>query len=366
MKNTFGQSVCLTLFGESHGEAVGAIVDGLAAGIPIDEDAIGKALSLRRPSFSCDTARREKDDFSILSGIFHGYTTGTPLTIVIKNGDTCSAPYEETRGLARPSHADYAAFCKYGGYEDYRGGGHFSGRITAPLVAAGAIFTSILEAKNIRVGTHVLRCGGSSDRAFSIDPLEEILALKDLAFPVLDENAKKEMEEKINRAAACGDSVGGITQTAVCGVPAGLGEPWFDGADGVLAHALYSLGGVKGVSFGEGFSLADETGSTANDEFYTDGNAVYTKTNRSGGINGGLTNGMPIVFSCAVKPTPSIAKPQQTVNFLQKTNATLSLSGRHDPSIVRRITHVINGVTAFVVCDLYAARYGTDALRQGF
>lgn len=362
MKNTFGHSITVTLFGESHGPAVGAVLDGLAPGLPVSESEIARLLSRRRPSSPLDTARSELDRFQIVSGVFHGHTTGTPLCFLIPNENAHSADY--SYGVARPSHADYAAYRKYHGFEDYRGGGHFSGRITAALVAVGGILLPALERCGIALGTHILRCGGISDRAFR-DVDADIRLLKSLDFPVLDADAGESISRRILDAKTQNDSVGGVTQTAICGLPAGLGEPWFDSVEGLLSHALYSIGGVKGVEFGLGFGFADCMGSQANDAFrMRDGN-VITETNRNGGINGGITNGMPVVFQCAVKPTPSIAQPQQTIDFRQMTDTELTILGRHDPAILRRVCPVIDSVTAIVLCDLIAQRFGADALRKG-
>lgn len=362
MKNTFGQSVTVTLFGESHGPAVGAVVDGLAPGLPVSKAEIARQLTRRRPSSPLDTARAEPDRFQILSGVFEGHTTGTPLCLRIPNENVHSEDY--AYGVARPSHADYAAFRKYHGYEDYRGGGHFSGRITAALVAVGGILLPALEKCGITVGTHILRCGGVSDRAFG-DWEADIRLLKAADFPVLDESAAEAISRRILDAKAQNDSVGGITQTAVCGLPAGLGEPWFDSVEGLLSHALFSIGGIKGVEFGLGFDFAEYTGSQANDAFRVQNGNVITETNHSGGMNGGITNGMPVVFQCAVRPTPSIAQPQKTVDFRQMTDTELTIRGRHDPAILRRVCPVIDSVTAIVLCDLIAQRFGTDALRKG-
>ena len=362
MKNTFGQSLTVTLFGESHGAAVGAVVDGLAPGLPVSRGAIERQLSRRRPSDALATARREADHFEILSGVFNDRTTGTPLCLVIPNENTRSGDYRY--GLARPSHADYAAYCKYHGFEDYRGGGHFSGRITAALVAVGGILLPTLERCGIRLGTHILRCGGIADRDFS-DLSQDFSILRNAPLPVLDAQRGEAMAAQILAAAQAGDSVGGVTQTAVCGLPAGLGEPWFDSVEGVLSHALFSLGGVKGVEFGSGFALADARASACNDEFRMQDGRVVTRTNHSGGVNGGITNGMPVVFQCAVKPTPSIARAQRTVDFLRGEDAELRIEGRHDPAIVRRICPVLDSVAALAVCDLLAQRFGTDVLGKG-
>lgn len=362
MKNTYGQSVAFTIFGESHGPAVGVVLDGLAPGLPVDEDLIRRQLSRRRPSTALDTPRREKDAYQILSGVWQGRTTGTPIAIVIPNENTRSGDY--AYGLARPSHADYAAFCKYHGNEDWRGGGHFSGRVTAPLVAAGAILLSALSGVGITVGTHILRCGEAWDRPF--DRVEEdIAALHEAEFPALEPGAAEAISRQILAARDEQDSVGGVTQTAVCGLPAGVGEPWFDSMESLLSHAVFSVGGIKGIEFGSGFSGSSQRGSQFNDALRMDEGRVVTQTNHNGGVNGGITNGMPVVFQCAVKPTPSIARKQQTVDFLRGENAELTIHGRHDPAIIRRICPVLDSVTALVLCDLLAQRFGTDYFTRG-
>ncbi len=357
MKNTFGQSVAVTLFGESHGPEIGAVLDGLAPGLKIDEDFIRHQLSLRRPHGKISTARVEADEFRIVSGVFEGRTTGTPLCILIPNTNTRSGDY--AKGLPRPGHADYTAECKYHGYQDPRGGGHFSGRLTAALVAAGAIAISALRQCGITVGTHISELAGIHDRCF--ENIEaDIEALDDLVFPSLSSSASRAMQEEIERAASVGDSVGGILETAVLGLPTGVGEPWFDTVEGVLAHALFAIPAVKGVEFGEGFGFAGMRGSEANDGFRVEEGKIVTVTNHNGGINGGITNGMPVVFRCAVKPTPSIFQPQESVDLETRQNVTLSLKGRHDPAIIHRARVVVDSITALVLCDLLAGRFGTD------
>ncbi|MBQ6336448.1 MAG: chorismate synthase [Ruminococcus sp.] len=379
MKNTFGNSIALTLFGESHGAMIGAVLDGLAPGIGIDEDFIRAQLDKRRPVGKISTARHEADDFQIVSGVFEGRTTGTPLTVLIPNTAQHSRDYSATRSLARPGHADYTAYAKYHGYEDYRGGGHFSGRVTAALVAAGAILLSALREKGVVIGTHIRSCGGVADRAFA-DLAADIATVNGMDFAVLDVAQGERMKAQIEAAAAEGDSVGGVLETAVLGVPAGVGEPWFDTVEGVLSHALFSVPAIKGVQFGDAFEMADGRGSAYNDPFYisetghcespigdvtisTDKKAdIKTATNHNGGVNGGITNGMPIVFRCAVKPTPSIFKAQETVDFMKNENSVLELKGRHDPAVIHRARVVVDSVTALAVADLLAQRYGTDWL----
>ncbi len=357
MKNTFGQSVALTLFGESHGAEIGAVLDGLAPGLAVDEDFIRHRLSLRRPSGKISTPRVEADEFRIVSGVFEGKTTGTPLCILIPNTNTRSKDY--TKGLPRPGHADYTAECKYHGFQDYRGGGHFSGRITAALVAAGAICLSALHQNGILIGTHISRAAGIEDRPFD-DMEADLETLGDLFFPVLRHGAEEEMRAAIESAAREGDSVGGVLETAVTGLPAGVGEPWFDTVEGVLAHALFSIPAIKGVEFGDGFALADMRGSIANDGMRVKDGRIITTSNHGGGINGGITNGMPVLFRCAVKPTPSIFREQESVDLKTRQNALLILEGRHDPAIFHRARVVVDSVTALVLCDLLAQRYGTD------
>lgn len=359
MKNTFGQSVAVTLFGESHGAAIGAVIDGLAPGIEVDEDFIASQLEKRKGPGNVSTQRREKDACRILSGVFEGKTTGTPICVMIENEDQKSKDYSLTKDLARPGHADYTAFCKYHGFQDYRGGGHFSGRITAPIVAVGAIAIKALQKKGIKIGTHVLSCGGISDRNFE-NYENDFALLSSLSIPVLDEEARKNIEKKIVLMREEGNSIGGKLETVVTGMPAGVGEPWFDTAESMLSHALFSVPAVKGVEFGAGFDFAEMTGSAANDPFRMNGDTVVTETNNNGGINGGITNGMPIVFRCAVKPTPSIYKEQHTVDFKKGENALLQIKGRHDPAIIHRAAVVADSITAITLCDMLSLRFGTD------
>ena len=359
MKNTFGNSVSVTLFGESHGKAIGVVIDGLAPGMTVDTDFISKQLSRRRPQGNISTPRKEKDEFEILSGVFEGKTTGTPLCIMIPNEDKKSADYEATRFLARPSHADFTANAKYHGFEDYRGGGHFSGRITAALVAAGAVVMPTLAEKGIILATHIKNIADVYDRDFK-NTEEDILSLLGASFPTLCDKAENEMKQRIEEAKANCDSIGGVLETVVLGMPAGVGEPWFDTVESTLSHILFSIPAVKGVEFGAGFAFADMKGSEANDAFCADDGVVSTKTNNNGGVNGGITNGMPIVFKTVIKPTPTIARPQQTINMQTLENAEITAIGRHDPCIVHRAAPVVDAVTALALCDMLATRFGTD------
>lgn len=359
MKNTFGNNMTVTLFGESHGKAIGCVIDGISPGITVDEAFIASQMEKRKGVSSISTKRREKDEVKILSGVFEGKTTGTPICLMIENGDTKSKDYSKTKDLARPAHADYTAECKYHGFQDYRGGGHFSGRITAPLVAAGAIAISALREKGIEIGTHISKCGLIEDRAFE-NYEKDFALLSSAEFPMLSEKAANEAVNYIEEAAKDGDSVGGVLTTAVTGMPEGVGEPWFDTVEGMLSHALFSVPGIKGVEFGKGFGFSELKGSSANDAFRMENGRVITETNNNGGINGGITNGMPLVFSCAVKPTPSIYKQQNTVDFKKKEDATLLIEGRHDPAIIHRARVVVDSVTALTLCDLMVGRFGTD------
>lgn len=365
MKNTFGNSVTVTLFGESHGDAIGCVIDGLAPGISVSEEAIAAALARRRPQGLIATSRVEPDEFRVVSGVYLGKTTGTPITILIPNTQKHSADYESAPRLARPGHADYTAHVRYAGYEDHRGGGHFSGRLTAALVAAGAIATEALRPQGITVGTHISAIAGIPDTSLPEEEtaLRAVLEeLKTSAFPVLDAAQGERMREAILAAREEGDSVGGILETAVTGMPKGVGEPFFDSVESRLAHMLFSVPAVKGVEFGAGFALSSLRGSEANDQMVAESGTVRQLSNRMGGIYGGITSGAPIRFRTALKPTPSIFKPQSTVALDSYTSATLSLKGRHDPCIVQRAAPVLDAVTALVLVDLLTEAYGEHYL----
>ena len=356
MSGVWGNKIKLSIFGESHGKAIGINIDGLPAGIELDMDYIKKEMLRRAPGRSAlSTARLEEDRFEILSGYFNGRTAGTPLCAVIYNTDQHSEDYEETKNLLRPSHGDYTGFVKYMGFNDYRGGGHFSGRLTAPLVFAGAVCKQILESHNIIIGSHVKSIGSIQDEYF--DPVEInselIRSLNTSTFPVIDKKVEQDMKDTIINARNEKDSVGGIIETAVINLPTGLGEPFFDSVESTLSHLLFSIPGVKGVEFGAGFKITGMKGSEANDEYYIDGDRIKTYSNNNGGINGGITNGMPLVLRAGIKPTPSIGKPQKTVDISKKENAMIEIKGRHDPCIVLRALPAIEGVTAIGILDLY-------------
>ncbi len=362
-RNTIGNNLIVTLFGESHGTSVGVVIDGISSGVKIDLDFIRHQLNLRRPSNKLSTSRVEEDNFVIHSGVFNGFSTGTPITITIDNNKQNSSDYSKSSGIARPSHSDYTANVKYHGFQDYRGGGHFSGRVTAALVAAGAILISALKTKNIMIGTHLKSCGGIYDREFG-DYLEDIKALSVQEFPVLDPKISELYQEVILYAREQGDSVGGTLESVVYGLPAGVGEPWFGTLEGMLAGAIFSIPGVKGVEFGAGFEIALIKGSQANDQIRLIDGKVITTTNNSGGINGGISNGMPIIINTAMKPTPSIFKCQDTINYLEMTNVTHQLVGRHDPCIAHRGRIVLDSIIAIVLADLLITKYGNDYLME--
>ncbi len=363
MKNTFGNSITVTLFGESHGDFIGAVLDGLAPGIKIDNEYLRHKLSLRRPSGKISTSRVEADEYRIVSGAFNGYTTGTPLCILIENTNKRSSDYGEALDIPRPGHADYTARAKYHGFEDHRGGGHFSGRITAALVAAGAILGSALEAKGIKIGSHITELHGAFDRSF--DDLESDIELVNCrTFPTLTDSAEESMKKEIEKAASLGDSVGGILESGVIGLPAGLGEPWFDSMESMLSHGLFSIPAVKGVEFGLGFAFADVYGSEGNDAFAIRNGEIVTESNNNGGINGGITNGMPVIFRTVIKPTPTVFKEQNSVSLSNMENTVLKSTGRHDPAIIHRARAVVDAMTAIVIADMLTARYGTDYLVQ--
>ncbi len=365
MKNTFGSAVSLTIFGESHGPAVGAVLDGLAAGLPVDGAAIAAALEGRRArGDGLSTARKEPDEVEFLSGVKNGHTTGTPLTLLLRNTDTRGGDYQKTAALLRPGHADYTALAKYEGWQDAAGGGHFSGRLTAPAVAAGAVCEGVLAALGIRVYTHIARCAGVDDAP--LDPLcESLPALTPGHFALIDADREAPMQAAIRAAAAEGDSVGGILETAVTGLPAGIGEPWFDSVESELAHLMFAIPACKGIEFGAGFGFAGLRGSAANDPFVLRDGRIATAANRNGGVNGGITNGMPVVFRTVLKPTPSIYKEQSTVDYAAMRPATLQIKGRHDPCIVPRAAAVQTALTAFGLLDLLTVRYGTLAQKHG-
>ena len=342
-----------TIFGESHGPAIGVTLTGVPAGLELDWAAIEKDMARRAPGKSpLATARKEADQVQVLSGVFEGKTTGSPLCAMIANTDTRSADYSKTRDLARPGHADYPAHVRYQGFNDYRGGGHFSGRLTAPLVFAGAIAKQILAQRGITVGAHISSIYGVNDEA--LEDWDTLKGVADKDFPVLNDEKGAEMQEAILEAKEEQDSVGGSIECGVFGLPAGYGSPDFgENAEGIFSQYLFAVPAVKAVAFGAGTAFSLMRGSEANDPLYVDehGN-VGAEQNCAGGINGGITNGMPLVFEVTMRPTPSIARTQFTIDMNRMENAQLELQGRHDPCVVPRAVPVIEAAAALAACQL--------------
>ena len=362
MSGQWGRNIRLSIFGESHGDAVGIIIDGLPSGIIVDKQYIHNEMQRRVPGKNkLVTSRKERDNFEILSGVFNDFTTGTPICAVIKNNNSKSIDYDDIKNLMRPGHADYTGYMRYSGYNDYRGGGHFSGRLTAPLVFAGAICKQILERrKKITIGSHIKSIGNIVDSNFEVLNVDKelLINLSKSFLPVINNKKREEMEKCIEKAREDKDSVGGIIETAVLNLQAGIGSPYFESLESNLAHIFFSIPGVKGVEFGEGFNIAKLKGSQANDEFYIKDNKIRTYTNNCGGIQGGISNGMPIIFRAAIKPTSSIGKIQNTIDINKKENTIIEINGRHDPCIVPRAVPVIDAVTAIVITDLLIDKEG--------
>ena len=355
MSGNFGKKINLSIFGESHGKAIGIAINGIEPGIKIDLEKIEQDMARRAPGKnSLSTQRKEGDSFEILSGFFEGYTTGTPLSIIIRNNDTKSKDYSKIKDLARPSHGDFSGFIKYEGFNDYRGGGHFSGRITAPLVFAGALAKQILESKGIYVGAHIQRVGKVVDDSFdkvnlNKDVLDSVL---DRELPLLNEERIDDIKQEILSARQNGDSVGGAIECGIVGINPGIGSPFFDSLESTIAHLAFSVPAVKGIEFGLGFDFAKENGSKVNDEYHIEDGKVKTYTNNNGGIVGVITNGMPVIFKVAIKPTPSISKEQRTINVRTMEEEILKVQGRHDPCIVQRAVVVIEAIAAIAVLEL--------------
>lgn len=348
--NIFGEKVKISIFGESHGPAIGCVVDGLPAGHAIDEPEIARQMARRAPGSSAlSTPRKEADKPEILSGIFEGRTTGAPICAIIPNTNTRSGDYAPH--LPRPGHADLTTFIKYGGHADYRGGGHSSGRLTAPLVFAGALCRQILKGHGIVIGAHIQAIKDIYDDRFTCPDAETLENLGASDFPLIRRQLREAMENAILSAARDGDSVGGIIECSAVGVPAGLGSPFFGSMESAVSAMMYSIPGVKGVDFGMGFDITRMTGSQANDPIGIGENGYLTHTNNSGGINGGITNGMPIILRVAVRPTPSIEREQKTVDLAAGENSTVSVRGRHDPCIVPRALPVAEAGLAICLMD---------------
>lgn len=362
MSSIWGSKLRLSIFGESHGEGIGVVIDNLPPGIKIDMNYINKQMARRSPGKGeLSTSRNESDSVSILSGIFNDQTTGAPLCAIINNEDKKSKDYSELKNKMRPGHSDYTAFIKYAGLNDYRGGGHFSGRITAPLLFAGALAMYILEKhKAIHISSHINSIYNIEDDKINLDNYEagRFDYLRDMKFPVIATEKGELMEAEIIRAKNQTDSVGGTVETIITNISAGYGEPFFDSVESKLSHMIFSIPSVKGIEFGAGFNITKMYGSSANDSYFINDGKVLAKTNNNGGILGGITNGMPIIFRTAIKPTPSISLLQETVNISSMENTNLQVIGRHDPCIVPRVVPVIEGAAALVILDLIMERDG--------
>ena len=360
MSGVWGNNIKVSIFGESHGNAIGINIDGLPSGFEINMDKILLEMERRAPGKNqLSTSRKEADLPEILSGFFEGRTTGTPLCAIIRNSDTRSKDYAKTKDFMRPGHADFTGYERYSGFNDYRGGGHFSGRITAPLVFAGAICKQILEEKGIFIGAHISSIKDIEDENFNSTNIskEDLLELRNKELPLINTSLEEKMKHTIMQAKYDGDSVGGTIECAVVGIKPGVGNPFFDSVESTLAHLMFSVPAVKGIEFGKGFDMTKLFGSEANDEYYYDGDLVKTKTNNNGGILGGISNGMPIVFKVAIKPTASILKEQNTIDIKNKKDVKFRIEGRHDPCIVQRAVPVIEAVTAIGILDLIGGRY---------
>lgn len=351
MNSTYGDKLTLTIFGQSHGPAIGMTLDGVPAGLPVDMDALQTFLNRRAPGQNAwSTPRKETDKVEILSGVVDGRTCGAPITAVIRNTNTRSGDYENLKTCPRPGHADYAAQIKYGGMQDAAGGGHFSGRLTAPLCIAGGLCLQWLAQMGIRIGAHIANIYGIEDDSF--DPIAPQIDGIYTLFPVLNSQQGEKMQAAIAAAKVKGDSVGGSIACAVTGLEAGFGGPLFAGIEGKLAQILYGIPAVKAVEFGDGFGVCSMLGSENNDSYCYENDTVVTKSNHCGGILGGISNGMPILFRVAIKPTPSIALPQQTVDLKSGENTTIQIKGRHDPCIVPRAVPVVEAAAAIALFDL--------------
>lgn len=352
----FGDKIKLTVFGESHGEAIGAVLCGVPAGFRVNMDKVLTQMARRAPGKDkTATPRLEKDLPKVISGILNGVTTGAPIACVIENTNTKSGDYNDLRNVPRPGHSDYTAYVKYGGNNDIRGGGHFSGRLTAPIVFAGAVIRQILEEKGVKIAAHISSIGTVEDSSFNPVSIDDSLIneLNNSAFALINKAKESEMRDEVERARLDCDSVGGTVECAVVGMPAGVGGPLFEGIEGKLSAALFGIPAVKGVEFGNGFGSAKSRGSENNDAFYFKDGKVLTETNNCGGILGGISNGMPIIFKTAFKPTPSVAKPQKSVDLCAGSDTVLEIKGRHDPCIVPRAVAVVEAVAAIAIFDLF-------------
>lgn len=355
MSGVWGNKIKLSIYGESHGEAIGVVIDGIESGISIDMENIEKDMERRAPGRNnLSTQRKERDRPEILSGIFNGLTTGAPISVMIRNFDKHSKDYSNIKDVMRPGHADYTGYVRYNGFNDYRGGGHFSGRITAPLVFAGAFAKEILKKKGIFIGSHIKQVGEVHDESFnSLDLNKELFnELLDKELPLIDSDKIDKVKDEILSHKMNLDSIGGVIECGVVGLKAGVGNPFFDSLESTISHLAFSVPAVKGIEFGAGFDFANMKGSDANDEYYVENGEVKTYSNNNGGIIGGISNGMPIIFRVAIKPTASISKEQRSFNIKTMENESLTVVGRHDPCIVQRAAVVIEAIAAISILEL--------------
>ncbi len=363
MSSTYGENLKLSIFGQSHGPAIGMTLDGIPAGLPVDPEALQAFMNRRAPGQNdWSTPRKEADRPEFLSGILDGYTCGAPIAAVIHNKNTRSGDYANLKDCPRPGHADYTAQVKYGGFQDAAGGGHFSGRLTAPLCIAGGLCKQWLAEMGIQIGAHIVSIGGEDGGYF--DPTAPQLDLVQDDFPVLSREAGEKMRQRIAEARAVGDSVGGIIECAITGLPAGLGEPMFGGVESRIAQIAYGIPAVKSVEFGAGASVGHMLGSQCNDPYILEDGTVRTLRNGAGGILGGITNGMPVIFRIAVKPTPSIARQQQSVSLSKGEPRELAVKGRHDPCIVPRAVPVVEAAAAIAIYDLILGNTQTNRRKE--
>ena len=356
MSSTYGEKIKLSIFGQSHGAAIGMTLDAIPAGLPVDTERLQQFLNRRAPgSNEYSTPRKEEDAPEFLSGIVNGYTCGAPIAAIIRNKNTRSADYDNLKDCPRPGHADYTAQIKYGGYQDAAGGGHFSGRLTAPMCIAGGLCKQWLEAKGIRIAARIKSIGTVTDESEQLDWVNPDLSLIHDDFPVINPEVGNRMREVIANAKAEGDSVGGIIECIITGIPAGIGEPMFGGMESKIAQIVYGIPAVKGLEFGSGFTGTQLRGSENNDNFVISNNQISTETNNAGGILGGITTGMPLIFSVAIKPTPSISQQQKSISLSENTEKILEIKGRHDPCIVPRAVPVVEAAASLAIYDAYLA-----------
>jgi len=360
MSSTYGENLKLSIFGQSHGPAIGMTLDGIPAGLPVDPEELQRFLNRRAPGQNdWSTPRKEEDRPEFLGGILDGFTCGAPIAAIIRNKNTRSGDYNNLKDCPRPGHADYTAQVKYGGYQDAAGGGHFSGRLTAPLCIAGGLCKQWLSEMGIRIAARIVTIGGETDD-IHLDPLDPQLDLINPEFPVFSIEAGERMRKIIAEARSEGDSVGGIIECYITGIPAGLGEPMFGGVESRIAQIIYGIPAVKSVDFGAGYSVGYLRGSQCNDAYTIQNGIIRTVTNNAGGITGGITNGMPVIFQCAIKPTPSISRPQQSISLSAMEESMLEIKGRHDPCIVPRAVPVVEAAAAIAIFDLILGNTQTN------